>query len=158
MLPNDSTNVMFKLVRDLALEDRLVELADRVSDLENRLRLSETMIRLLPNDSGDFYGHLIVHPIARKVLIDGREVHLTSMEFDLALDLLRSDGALRARQDLLERIWGIQADIDTRTVDTHVSRLRRKLELTENRGWKLTSIRGYGYRLERLAAPDNPEG
>ena len=60
-------------------------------------------------------------------------------------------GELYSRAYLLEMIWGGNGDISTRTVDTHVSRLRRKLGLNGSRGLRLKSVYQYGYRLESCA-------
>lgn len=84
----------------------------------------------------------------------GRAVELTQKEFDLAVCLFQNMGKLLSRDYLLDKVWGVSADVDARTVDTHVSRLRRKLHLDGSHGWKLVSIYGFGYRFERLGAPD----
>ena len=80
--------------------------------------------------------------------VGGSLVTLTQKELDLAWYLFNNPGKLFSRNHLLDRIWGVDADIDTRTVDTHASRLRRKLALKEINGFKLESIYGYGYRLQ----------
>ncbi|MCK7492921.1 MAG: helix-turn-helix domain-containing protein [Comamonadaceae bacterium] len=67
--------------------------------------------------------------------------------------LLRNLGRLLSRGHILETVWGLAGEISTRTVDTHVSRLRGKLGLTPEYGWRLTSIYQHGYRLERLVDP-----
>ena len=85
----------------------------------------------------------------QRLQVDGEAVTLTQKEFDLASYLLQSPGKLLSRDHLLDRIWGIHADVDTRTVDTHVSRLRKKLKLDGTQGWRLVPIYGYGYRLDR---------
>lgn len=86
----------------------------------------------------------------QRARVNGREVDLTQKELDLAWYFFSNPGKLFSRNHLLDKIWGVEADIDTRTVDTHVSRLRRKLRLSTDHGWKLESIYGYGYRMERL--------
>jgi DNA-binding response OmpR family regulator len=97
-------------------------------------------------------GNVVLDPSARTVTVDGASVSLTTKEFDLALLLFRNLGTLFNRQVLLEKIWDIGADaaVDSRTVDTHVSRLRRKLQLEPAAGWQLSTVYGHGYRLERL--------
>jgi two-component system response regulator RegX3 len=82
--------------------------------------------------------------------IEGKPVTLTQKEFDLSVYFFQSPGKLLSRDHLLNKIWGINADVDTRTVDTHVSRLRKKLFLDGSKGWKLTPIYGYGYRFDRI--------
>ncbi len=88
--------------------------------------------------------------IARqKLALDGVQLTLTQKEFDLSVYLFQNPGKLLSRDHLLNKIWGISADVDTRTVDTHVSRLRKKLRLDGSKGWKLVPIYGYGYRFDR---------
>jgi DNA-binding response OmpR family regulator len=86
----------------------------------------------------------------RLVRVRGEPVELTQKELDLAYYLFSNPGKLFSRVHLLERIWGLHADVDTRTVDTHVSRLRRKLKFCAENGWQLTPVYGYGYRMERM--------
>lgn len=82
--------------------------------------------------------------------LDGEEISLTNREFELAAFFFRNTGKLLSRSHILESIWGINNDsVSTRTVDTHVSRLRRKLKLNEGSGWKLTAVYQHGYRIER---------
>jgi len=83
------------------------------------------------------------------LMLDGSAVTLTQKEFDLAAYLLQSPGKLLSRDHLLNRIWGLNTEVDTRTVDTHVSRLRKKLGFDGSHGWKLLPVYGFGYRLER---------
>lgn len=85
----------------------------------------------------------------RRVTIDGREVELTQREFDLASYLFRRHGRIVSRDALLENVWNLGPSITTRTVDTHVSRLRKKLELNGEHGWRLTAVYQHGYRLEQ---------
>jgi DNA-binding response OmpR family regulator len=86
----------------------------------------------------------------QRLQLDGDAMVLTQKEFDLAAYLFQSPGKLLSRDHLLNKIWGISADVDTRTVDTHVSRLRKKLGLDGSRGWKLVPVYGVGYRFERV--------
>lgn len=82
--------------------------------------------------------------------LDGEEISLTNREFELAVLLFRNAGKLLSRSHILEAIWGIDNNsVSTRTVDTHVSRLRKKLNLNEGNGWKLTAVYQHGYRIER---------
>jgi len=83
----------------------------------------------------------------RSVLLDGREVSLTLKEFDLAAHLFQHPGTLVTRSRLLETVWAVSTEVDTRTVDTHASRVRRKLRLDGTTGWTLQSVYGFGYRL-----------
>jgi DNA-binding response OmpR family regulator len=82
----------------------------------------------------------------------GVEISLTPKEFELARCLLENIGDLLSRAELLQKIWGYGPEIHTRTIDIHISRIRKKLNLTEEHGWKLISIYQKGYRLERVPA------
>lgn len=88
-----------------------------------------------------------------RIAISGNEVGLTPKEFELAGYLLSNIGHLISRGKLLKEIWGYGPEIQTRTIDIHISRIRKKLFLFEENGWKLTSIYHKGYRLERLNPP-----
>ncbi|MEO1034356.1 MAG: response regulator transcription factor [Pseudomonadota bacterium] len=88
----------------------------------------------------------------QSVQLRTERVELTNKEFELAVFLFRNPGKLLSRNHILEAIWGIDnAEVSTRTVDTHVSRLRKKLELGSDNGWKLSSVYQHGYRLEAVA-------
>ena len=74
---------------------------------------------------------------------------LTSKEYTLALLLFRNLHRPLARAYLMEEVWGRGANISSRTLDTHIYRLKNKLDLTPMRGFHLGPVYGYGYRLER---------
>jgi two-component system, OmpR family, phosphate regulon response regulator PhoB len=95
------------------------------------------------------FGLLRVDPEAHQVWAGGQEVVLTALEFRLLTTLLERRGRVQTRTTLLEDVWGIHADITTRTVDTHVKRLREKLGAA---GDYVETIRGVGYRLRAQAA------
>lgn len=88
---------------------------------------------------------------ARRVRCRGETIELTQKEYELALFLFRNQGRLLSRGHILQSVWGHQPDISTRTVDTHVSRLRTKLGLGPENGWQLSAIYNHGYRLEQVA-------
>jgi two-component system phosphate regulon response regulator PhoB len=81
---------------------------------------------------------------AHQVWIDESEVSLTALEFRLLHTLLSRRGRVQTRSQLLEDVWGVHADVTTRTVDTHVKRLREKLG---DAGSYVETIRGVGYRF-----------
>lgn len=78
-------------------------------------------------------------------------IALTNKEFELAAYLFRNAGCLISRDTLMESIWGTQADLNTRTVDTHISRIRSKLGIKPAVGWQLKSIYQRGYRLSQVS-------
>ncbi len=85
-----------------------------------------------------------------KVSFAEEEIKLTSKEFQLAFYFFNNPDRLIARDYLLETIWTKSSAITTRTVDTHISRLRKKLKLDGTTGWKLTSVYHKGYRLIKV--------
>ncbi|MGB8225113.1 MAG: response regulator transcription factor [Polyangiales bacterium] len=80
-----------------------------------------------------------------EVTVDGEVVPLTALEFKLLLDLVRHRGLVRSRETLLEAVWQHPGTLETRTVDTHVKRLREKLGVV---GRQIETVRGVGYRLK----------
>src|SRR5512145_229254 len=88
----------------------------------------------------------------RTVLRNGKQVDLTAKDFDLSVLFLRNVGRLLSRGHIRETVWGPNAVVTSRTLDTHVSRIRNKLGLTPEFGWRLAAVYRYGYRLEHLDA------
>ena len=89
-------------------------------------------------------GPITIDRAAHKVMLDGQELQLTSTEFKLLLTLLERRGRVQTRPQLLETVWEAQPDIQTRTVDMHVQRLRTKLG---EHGPLIETVRGFGYRF-----------
>ncbi len=123
-----------------------LELLARVDALGRRARASERS-----DESVLDYGRLRIDCQGRQALLDGEVVAMTQKDYELTLFLLRNVGRLLSRGHILEAVWGQSADINTRTVDTHVSRIRGKLQLTPENGWRLSAVYQHGYRLERVA-------
>ncbi|WP_297573703.1 response regulator transcription factor [uncultured Deefgea sp.] len=119
-----------------------MELLARIEVLLRRFKSVAPQILHLGSYEIDTSQRLIRHA--------GQDIELTQKEYDLALFLFKHPGKLFSRMTLLEQIWGLHVEIDTRTVDTHISRLRRKLMLDGKHQWQLTSVYGYGYRLESV--------
>ena len=86
-----------------------------------------------------------------RITRSGEPIELTEKEYRLALMLFSNIGRLISRDHMLKNVWGIQSTLATRTVDTHISRIRRKLELTPENGWRLKAVYQHGYRLEKVA-------
>ncbi|MFO1413347.1 MAG: response regulator transcription factor [Burkholderiales bacterium] len=119
------------------------ELIARIEAVARRARPGGPKVLRLGSYEVDMQTH--------RLSMDGTPVTMTQKEFDLATYFFQSPGKLLSRDHLLSKIWGINAEVDTRTVDTHVSRLRKKLALDGSRGWKLVPVYGYGYRFDRIA-------
>ncbi|PYL80627.1 MAG: DNA-binding response regulator [Verrucomicrobia bacterium] len=89
-------------------------------------------------------GSIVIDPARHEVSVHGKRVNLTSLEFKLLRTLMQRRGRVQARDRLLNDVWGYESVIDTRTVDTHVRRLRKKLGKAAD---AIESVRGFGYRL-----------
>jgi two-component system phosphate regulon response regulator PhoB len=89
-------------------------------------------------------GAIVIDRSAHRVLLEGHEVGLTATEYKLLLTLVERRGRVQTRPQLLETVWEAQPDIQTRTVDMHVQRLRSKLGET---GRLIETVRGFGYRF-----------
>jgi two-component system phosphate regulon response regulator PhoB len=90
------------------------------------------------------FGTLKVDREAHRVWVEGKEIDLTALEFRLLVTLHDRKNRVQTRDALLQDVWGIEADITTRTVDTHVKRLREKLGAA---GEYIETVRGVGYRF-----------
>jgi two-component system phosphate regulon response regulator PhoB len=95
------------------------------------------------------FGRLRIDRAAHRVWVDEQEIELTALEFRLLVTLYDRRNRVQTRSALLDDVWGIQADITTRTVDTHVKRLREKLEAARD---YVETVRGVGYRF--VGSPD----
>jgi len=96
------------------------------------------------------YGVIDVDLDGRRIRLSGSDVDLTQREFDLAVIFLRNVGRVLPREELLANVWSREPDVDSRTVDTHASRLRKKLGLGGESGLMLSSVYGQGYRLDTV--------
>jgi DNA-binding response OmpR family regulator len=151
--------VLFVTVRDS--EDDVVKALEHGADdyMVKPLRQMEILARIHalarrrdsapPSDTLRF-GDLELDTARRTADRSGESIALTETEFELALFLLRNIGRLLPRDKILEEVWKRGPEFNTRTVDTHVSRLRKKLGLNPEHGWRLSSIYRFGYRLEQI--------
>ena len=99
-----------------------------------------------PEAAGDILktGKLVVDITRHKVTVDKKEIQLTLMEFKLLTLLMQRRGKVQSRDRLLDDVWDISADVTTRTIDTHIKRLRQKLGKA---GKLIETVRGLGYRF-----------
>jgi DNA-binding response OmpR family regulator len=95
-------------------------------------------------------GNIEIDLNKQKILVGGADAGLTQREFDLATLFLTNIGRIFSRDELLKNLWQGEIAIDTRTVDTHASRVRRKLGLDGASGLVLSSVYGKGYRLDTV--------
>ena len=97
------------------------------------------------------FGQYIFETRSARLTISGNLIELTQKEFDLALLLFRHLGRPLSRAYILEEVWSRDVEIPSRTLDTHISRVRNKLQLRPENGFKLVPVYSYGYRLEQIA-------
>ncbi|NOX42347.1 MAG: response regulator transcription factor [Gammaproteobacteria bacterium] len=152
--------VLFMTVRDskedivTALEHGADDYMVKPVDRHEFLARINTLVRRVTSNRKHVdkieYGGFIIYKSERKISHSGSVLNLTPKEYELATLLFESEGRLLPRLEILKTVWGIQAEINTRTVDTHISRIRKKLALEPKNGWKLSSIYHHGYRLERV--------
>jgi two-component system phosphate regulon response regulator PhoB len=117
------------------------ELVLRVGAILRRARAPRTLGEV------ETFGPVSIDRGGRRVLVNGEDIGLTPTEYRLLLLLAGSPGIAQGRDELLRIVWGAEPDMQTRTVDVHIQRLRTKLGPA---GDMIETVRGYGYRL---AAP-----
>jgi two-component system, OmpR family, response regulator MtrA len=96
-------------------------------------------------------GDLVIHAEQERVCSAGIEVRLTRTEFRLLLELMSAGGRVVTREELLRRVWGYDYFGDTRLLDVHVRRLRRKVEHDPDNPRRVLTVRGRGYRAGQLS-------
>ncbi|MBI4640520.1 MAG: response regulator transcription factor [Candidatus Tectomicrobia bacterium] len=122
------------------------ELILRVRAILRRLQEAETPQEVIS------IGKLTLDIPRRRVLVNEQPATLTSTEFKLLVALIKKRGRVQDRENLLNDVWGYQADVYSRTVDTHVKRLRSKLG---EAGDYIETIRGEGYRFREEVDDEN---
>ena len=103
------------------------------------------------------HGIYQIDMVSRTVFCNREAVKLTEMEFNLACFIFSHIGNLLSRDEILSSVWRYATDVNTRTVDTHISRIRKKLDISEKNGWRLSSIYQRGYRLEQFDPERRPD-
>ncbi|MDD4081704.1 MAG: response regulator transcription factor [Eubacteriales bacterium] len=96
-------------------------------------------------------GNLQVDLENYSVRVNGRAVSLTRRELELLYTLAANHGKVFSRENLLDNLWGYDYFGDSRTVDSHIKRLRAKLEVFQPQGWEIRTIWGIGYKMEKKA-------
>ena len=124
---------------------RKSELVARVQALLRRAYPSENMTEQIQ------FGQYVFNLRSAQLTMDGVPVDLTQKEFNLALLFFRNLGRPLSRAYILEAVWSRNIEIPSRTMDTHVSRVRSKLQLRPENGYRLAPVYSYGYRLEQVS-------
>lgn len=138
-------NKSVTLARIKALQRR-----NRIGDVDGDPE-SDAALKSKQHPDIEVFEPYVVNELEKSISINNEVIKLTNKEFELAAFLFRSAGCLISRDHLLEDIWGTRGDLNTRTVDTHVSRIRSKLGINPSVGWQLSSIYQRGYRLFKVS-------
>lgn len=123
----------------------LMELLARVEALLRRGPLSAASA---PSGAVHRFGEVEVFPDSRQVMRAGKTVKLAPREYELLMGLIRKQGAVVSRLDLMRDVWGHTSAVVSRTVDTHILELRRKLENDPHHPQHIITVRKVGYRLD----------
>ena len=133
----------------LAKPFSVLELVARVKAL---MRRTDALARNARMDSGSLsIGELDIEPLAREVRVNGRRIELTPREFDLLYFFARSPGKVFSRLDLLNQVWGYHHDGYEHTVNTHINRLRIKVEADPAQPRRILTVWGHGYKMSAAA-------
>ena len=93
-------------------------------------------------------GSIVMNLKSYKVMINDIDIHLGPTEYKLLLELMKNAGRVISRDQLLDRVWGITADIESRTVDVHIGRLRKALSVASDQNL-IRTVRSFGYSLNK---------
>lgn len=124
---------------------RRSELVTRVRTLLRRAYPSQEPVEHIP------FGRYVFETRSARLTLDGVPIELTQKEFNLALLFFRNLDRPLSRATILEAVWSRNIEIPSRTMDTHVSRVRSKLQLRPENGLRLAPVYSYGYRLEQVS-------
>ncbi len=160
MLTAKSTDVDRIVGLEMGADDYLTkpfnirELLARVKALFRRVQALQTRDVSAPKqriESGD----LVIDPDKRKVTVGGSPVHLTAREYDLLLEFARHPGRVYTRAQLLDKVWGYSYEGYEHTVNSHINRLREKIERNPAKPRHIRTVRGVGYRFAESGEPDS---
>ncbi|MGN5955218.1 response regulator transcription factor [Sphingobacterium lactis] len=114
-----------------------------VAMIENKVRF------FVPKTQNEVYhfGQTEHHPNVHSLMRDGKKIELTILENRILLHFLQNKGRDITREELMEVVWGYSSNVNTRTLDMHVVRLRKKIETNPDKPYYLQTVRGLGYKF-----------
>lgn len=114
-----------------------------VAMIENKVRF------FVPKTGAEVYhfGNTEHHPNIHSLMREGKKIELTILENRILLHFLRNKGKDVTREELMEAVWGYSSNVNTRTLDMHVVRLRKKIEKNPDKPYYLQTVRGLGYKF-----------
>lgn len=115
-----------------------------VAMIENKVRF---FVPKSNNKDVHVFGHTEHHPQIHSLVRDGRKIELTILENRILLHFLQNMGREITREELMEVVWGYSSNVNTRTLDMHVVRLRKKIENNPDKPTYLQTVRGLGYKF-----------
>ena len=128
-------------------------MAKPVGRAELHARVSSLLRRAYPHHGTENvleFGQYRFLPDTRALEVNGVPIELRHLEYELALYMFQNKGHLLTREHLRETIWGQVPEMNSRTLDTHISRVRTQLDLRPANGYLITSVYGMGYRFESV--------
>ncbi len=138
---------------DMGADDYIVkpvglrELLARIKAMLRRAQMGASAPSSTPAETSLTKGPLTIDPTRYEAYWQERELLLRPKEFDLLLYMAKNEGRVLSREMLLERVWGYDYVVDSRTVDVHMRWLREKIELNPSRPRHIQTVRGNGYKL-----------
>jgi len=114
-----------------------------VAMIENKVRFFVPKVQ----NEVYYFGDTEHHPNVHSLIRDGKKIELTILENRILLHFLQNKGKDITREELMEVVWGYSSNVNTRTLDMHVVRLRKKIETNPDKPYYLQTVRGLGYRF-----------
>ena len=121
--------------------------------LKSAARVSALLHKSAPTGAFDTeisYGPYLMNRLNQSVTLNGKTILLTAKEFELAEMFFKNVNRILSRNNIIKTIWRTPESMASRTLDMHVSRVRSKLDLQLQNGFRIVTVFGYGYRLECL--------
>jgi len=170
MLPGQQGDAVCEEVRKQGFENLIIMMTAKAQDIDKidaynfgvsdyvtkpfnmdvLVALLESKVKFLLNaDRSEIhrFGDMEHHPNIHTLFNNGKKIELTILENRILLYFLRNPGKVINREDLMMEVWGYNADVNTRTLDMHIVRLRKKIESNPDNPQLLQTVRGIGYRF-----------